>query len=213
MKVTKYGHACLFVEKNDQTLVIDPGCFTKLPKSIPNNVVAVIITEEHADHYDLPNLELLLEVNPEAIVYTTSVVSNILKAINISAVAIEGRSTKNAGDFTLHFSETPHAVVHKTSPCQSLSVQVDDSIYYPSDSYQTITGKVSLLALPVSGPWYKVTESIDFVNSIDSRKILPTHNALNSPVGNMVAQNHIKAHLEENGREWVDLKDGESLEL
>lgn len=213
MKITKYGHACLFVENNGQTLVVDPGCFTKLPDSIPNNVTSVVITEEHGDHFDLPNLKQILEANPSAAVFTTTAVHEALNEVGIDSITITGGATKELGAFTLHFTETPHAPVHIDSPCNSLAIQIDDAIYYPSDSYMITPNEVKILALPTSGPWYKITESIDFVNGINSRKILPTHNALNSEAGNKVAENHIKSRLKDSSREWINLADGESLEI
>lgn len=212
MKITKYGHACLFVTKNDQTLILDPGCFTKLPDTLPGNVSTVVITEEHGDHFDLPNLKLILEVNPSTTIFTTTAVNKALKEAGIESTTIEGEITKEAGEFTLRFTETPHAPVYIDSPCRSLAVQIDDAIYYPSDSYLTTPNKVTLLALPTSGPWYKIAESIDFVNSINSKKILSTHNALNSKAGNKVAENHIKSRLQDGSREWHNLADGETLE-
>ncbi len=213
MKITKYGHACLFIEKEGQTLVIDPGCFTQLPSELPNNTVAIIVTEEHADHFDLKNLKLLLQSSPTAQIFTTKVVTESLKQESIEAYAIEGVEEKMVGTFSLNFTETSHAPVHKTSPCQSLAIQVGDTLYYPSDSYKTTANKVKILALPTSGPWYKVTESIDFVNSIQSEQILATHNALNSTAGNMVVENHTKNNLNDKNRQWVNLGDGEYIEV
>jgi len=42
MKITKYGHACLMVEIDGRSLVIDPGVFSTDFVS-PDNVDAVVI--------------------------------------------------------------------------------------------------------------------------------------------------------------------------
>lgn len=213
MKITKYAHACLFLEKDDQTLVIDPGCFTVLPQDLPGNITAIVITEDHADHFDRKNLKLLVEVNPTAIIFTTQAVANTLKDEGIEAQVVNGQKQITAGSFSLKFNETPHAPVHHVSPCQSLAVQIDDVVYYPSDSYKTTENEVAVLALPTSGPWYKITESIDFANAIKSQKIIPTHNALNSDSGNEVAKKYIEGHLTDKNRLWIDLENGQTTEI
>ncbi|MEQ1736917.1 MAG: MBL fold metallo-hydrolase, partial [Rhodoglobus sp.] len=50
MKVTKFEHACLVVQKADSQLVIDPGGYTP-PRTDLFDVVAVGITLAHADHW------------------------------------------------------------------------------------------------------------------------------------------------------------------
>lgn len=211
MRLTKFGHACLFLEKDDRTIIIDPGCFTELPQTIPNNVAAVVITEEHVDHFDQKNLEAILKTNPEATVLTTQAVKNALSETEYQVTAISGTKQVEIGGFTLHFNETDHAAVYKASPCKSLALQVDDSLYYPSDSYLPTKNPVQILALPLSGPWFKVSEAIDFANQIDCQKILVTHNALNSESGDTVAISHTKNNLLSD-TEIVSLKPGSSIE-
>jgi len=213
MKITKYGHACLFLEKKGQIVVIDPGCFTKLPSDLPTYITAIIITEEHADHFDMQNIKLLVKNSPSAKVFTTESVGKSLKAEKIDTEIISGDQETTIGDFELKFSETPHAPVYQTSPCQSLTVQINSTLYYPSDSYATTEKEVTVLALPLSGPWYKVSESIDFANAINSRMIITTHNGLNSADGDKVATHHIQSHLKDSSRGWHDLAVGESIEV
>ncbi len=50
MRITKFGHACLRVEHDGTTVVIDPGTFSE-PESV-DGADAILITHEHADHVD-----------------------------------------------------------------------------------------------------------------------------------------------------------------
>ncbi len=51
MKLTKYEHACVFLENDDgDKVVIDPGIFTNLPGDL-SRIVAIVITHEHPDHF------------------------------------------------------------------------------------------------------------------------------------------------------------------
>ena len=65
MKLTKFEHSCLVLDKNGSTLIIDPGSFT-MPLTDIMGVVAVVITHEHADHWTPEQLTRILDRNPGA---------------------------------------------------------------------------------------------------------------------------------------------------
>ena len=46
MKLTKFGHACVRLEKNGHILVIDPGVMSQEP-GILDGAQAILITHEH----------------------------------------------------------------------------------------------------------------------------------------------------------------------
>ncbi|WP_343861781.1 MBL fold metallo-hydrolase, partial [Frigoribacterium faeni] len=50
MRLTKLEHACLIIEKDGRRLVVDPGSFTS-PLMDLQDVDAIVITHEHADHW------------------------------------------------------------------------------------------------------------------------------------------------------------------
>lgn len=212
MKLTKYGHACLLLEKDDSRLLIDPGSFTDLPDDLPS-IDFVIVTEEHFDHLNQDNLDKVAQVNPNVRIYSTKAVAENLEDTDLNVTVVSGDQTIELGDYKVAFSENDHAVVYQKSPCKSLAITVDnDLLYYPSDTYRTIDSKVQILALPTSGPWFKVSECIEFANAIDSEIVLTTHNALNSETGNKVTHNFIVNNIDEN-RRFVHLNNGECIEI
>ncbi|MFO0970747.1 MAG: MBL fold metallo-hydrolase [Candidatus Saccharimonadales bacterium] len=212
MKLTKYGHACLLLEKDSAYMLIDPGSFTELPAGLPK-IDFVIVTEEHYDHFNPDNLEMVARANPDVQIYTTTAVQEKLKDADLHTHAVTGDKTISLGAFEVAFSETDHAVVYQKSPCKSLAIMVDgDALYYPSDSYKTIDTKVKVLALPTSGPWFKVSECIEFANAVDSDIVIPTHNGLNSDNGHKVTHNFVVNSID-SAREFVFLTDGESIEV
>ncbi len=210
MKITKYAHACLYLEKSSTKLIIDPGAFTTLPEEIPY-VDFIIITEEHFDHFDVENIKKLLSVNQNAQIYSTEAVATKLADADIECESIVSTTEKNLGDMTVTLTPTDHAVVYGSSPCTSLTLKVNNHLYYPSDTYALIPDEVEVLALPTSGPWFKVSESIDFMKGIKSEVVMPTHNALNSEQGNKVTHNFITNNITDT-REFTHLGEGESME-
>ncbi|WP_372455652.1 MBL fold metallo-hydrolase [Sphaerisporangium fuscum] len=53
--LTKSGHACVRLEKNGRSLVIDPGRLTPEP-DVLTGAEAVLVTHEHFDHLDADRL-------------------------------------------------------------------------------------------------------------------------------------------------------------
>ncbi|HEY5695786.1 MAG TPA: MBL fold metallo-hydrolase [Candidatus Saccharimonadales bacterium] len=185
MKLTKYQHACFTVEKDDQMLVVDPGEFSSdfLPA---NNIVAIVLTHEHADHYDPEQLAAIMDKNPEAVIVGHPDV--------ISKIEVFKTQSVNAGDkltvglFSLEFFGSTHALIHRSKPpVANLGVLVNELLYYPGDSF-TLPGRtVDTLALPAGGPWMKVGEAMDFLEVVKPRLAFPTHDAVLSDIGkNMV---------------------------
>lgn len=210
MKLTKYEHACLILDNDQSRLVIDPGCFTNLPDDL-SGVGCIVVTEEHIDHFNLENIQKILTQSPEAVIISTDVVVDELAKSGIQATVIKGNQNIDQAGYHLSFFETPHAAVYRKSPCQSLSVKVDDYLFYPSDSYNTIDDTVEVLALPTSGPWHKLEEAIDLANTIESPTVLATHNWLYNEDGEKVANSFIKNNILDKDRNYVYLKPGESL--
>ncbi len=71
MKLTKYEHACLIIDNDQSRLIIDPGCFTKLPS-------------------DLKHVEQIIVTSPDAVLYTTKAATEQLADSGIDSTAIEG---------------------------------------------------------------------------------------------------------------------------
>src|SRR5690606_39462126 len=63
MRVTKYEHATLRIDESGETLLVDPGTFTA-PLDALTDVVAVVITHEHPDHWTPEHLDRVLRDAP-----------------------------------------------------------------------------------------------------------------------------------------------------
>lgn len=184
MKLTKFEHACFTVAKDDQTLAVDPGNWST--DFVPTtDIVAVVITHEHADHFYEEQLERIAEKNPTAVVIAhESITSNIhvlpTKAANVG-------DTLAVGPFSLTFYGGEHATIYDGHPkVANLGVLINSSLYYPGDSFALPEQAVDTLALPVSAPWMKVSESMDFCKEVNAGLVFPTHDAILSDAGKSV---------------------------
>lgn len=182
MKITKFEHACFTVEHNNESIVVDPGGWST-NFVVPENVVAVIITHEHPDHFNHDQLQSIVDENPSVVIVAHESVTDQLDGFKTQpVVANEGIKI---GEFSLEFFGGEHAVIATDIPViANLGVMINDTLYYPGDSLITPEDRhVTVLALPVSAPWMKFSEAAKFVTTIRPATIFPTHDAILSPTG------------------------------
>jgi L-ascorbate metabolism protein UlaG (beta-lactamase superfamily) len=181
MKLTKYEHACLTIEKDGQLLVIDPGNLTTdfIP---PEHVVAVIVTHAHGDHFDPDILAAIYNKNPDSLLIAEQTI--IDKMPDHRGQAVHPGDNIQVGEFELEFFGGQHALIHGSIPTiDNLGVLVNELLYYPGDSLIVPPASVDTLALPVSAPWLKISEAMDFLIAVRPRLAFPVHDALLSPIG------------------------------
>src|SRR5688572_30644299 len=85
MRVTKHHHAALTVRESGRTLVIDPGSFTD-PLVDLGEVVAIVLTHEHPDHWTPDHLDRLLRNFPDAPIYGPEGVAKAAAGYDITVV-------------------------------------------------------------------------------------------------------------------------------
>lgn len=182
MKLTKYEHSCFTLEKDGKVLVVDPGAWTT-DFVAPENVVAVVVTHEHADHFDPTKLQAILDKNPEATIYAPDAVTRQLAGLPTQAVSPD--QIVEIGGFTLAFVGGVHATIHKDfhPEFQNVGVIVDDVLYHPGDSLALPNRPIKVLSLPIIAPWEKVSESVDFLIAVNPELAFPTHDAMLSEFG------------------------------
>lgn len=181
MKLSKYEHACFVVEQDGHSLVVDPGGYTT-DFVAPDNTLAVIITHEHPDHLSKDHLSTIAEKNPDVTVISHAAVTAQLNEFKTQVVvANEGIKI---GPFELQFFGGEHAVIDPAIPqIANLGVMINNTLYYPGDSFTLPEQPVELLALPVAAPWMKISEAVEFVRAIKPNRIFPTHDAILSDAG------------------------------
>lgn len=202
MKVTHFGHACLLVETESAKLLFDPGTLSHGFESL-TGLTAVLITHEHDDHVDVDRLTPLLAANPGV----------RLVADRDTAAHLDGAESVEPGD-TLTFGGTTVAVVggahepiFRTVPdCTNAAYLVDDgAFFHPGDSFFVPTTPVDVLALPTSGPWLKIADTITYLLAVAPRVAIPMHEAAMSDTG--FAYGVISAFVSE-GTDFSPIPDG-----
>ncbi|GAB3816230.1 MBL fold metallo-hydrolase [Micromonospora zhanjiangensis] len=186
MRLTKYGHACVRVEHDGGVLVIDPGMFTE-PAAL-DGVDAVLITHEHADHLDVGALADALARRPSVTVHTNAAVASKLDALAGVVTTVDSGDTFTAAGMPVRAYGGLHADIHPEIPrVPNLGFVVNDRVYHPGDSFDVPDDvTVDTLFVPVSAPWLKLSEAVEFVRAVAPRRAYALHDALLSDAGQQV---------------------------
>lgn len=211
MRVTKYEHATLRVDHDGQALLIDPGSFTR-PLDDLDAVVAVVLTHEHPDHWTPEHLDRVRAAAPDVQLLSTAAVA---EAAGTGVTAVSPGDELRIGAFTLRFFGGDHEIIHSSIPqIRNIGVLVNDTLYYPGDSYAVPEGvAVDTLAAPMGGPWLKIGDAIDYVLAVAPRRAFGTHDRPLSDVGLQMHRQRLQWATEQGGGEFFTLDPGDSLEL
>ena len=167
-------------------LVIDPGGLTE-PAAL-DGVDAVLVTHEHPDHLNVNALANLLGKRPSVTVHTHPSVVPKLDGLAGVVFGINPGDSFEAAGLPVRAYGGWHAEIHPDLPrVPNLGFLVNDSIYHPGDSFDVPEGaRVDTLFVPVSAPWLRVAESVDFVRAVAPRRAYALHDGILNDAGHML---------------------------
>ncbi|MFJ2648076.1 MBL fold metallo-hydrolase [Streptomyces sp. NPDC087420] len=184
MKLTKYAHACVALEKDGVTLVLDPGKFTPEAEEAVAGAAAVLVTHEHADHFDAELISAALDARPDLVVFGPAVVTEQLGEHAGRVTAVTAGDTFTVGGFSVAVDGERHAPIHPDIPvADNVGYLVDGAVFHPGDSYHVPNALVGTLLLPTSGPWTKLSEAADYVRAVKPQRVVQIHELLLSELG------------------------------
>jgi L-ascorbate metabolism protein UlaG (beta-lactamase superfamily) len=211
VRITKFGHACVRLEHDGQTVVVDPGMFTD-PEAV-DGVDAVVITHEHPDHYLPEHL-----ARTDAPVFTIAAVaarirddapelSERVTVVSPGEAFDPGMPAESVGEL--------HAVIHPDLPRFTNSGYLFDlggtTVYHPGDALTVPEQPVDVLCVPVCAPWMRAAEGIDFARAVGAPRNLAIHDRVYSEAGLRIIDGQYGLLLPESSA-YHRLADGADLE-
>jgi L-ascorbate metabolism protein UlaG (beta-lactamase superfamily) len=212
MRITKFGHACVRLDIDGTAVVIDPGVFTD-PAAL-EGADAVLITHEHADHFEETRLRAALDAHPGLRVWTNSAVAAQLDAPAGRVTVVGEGDVFDIGGLEVSVHGEWHAVIHPEIPrVKNIGFLFDGRLFHPGDAFTVPPLPVDTLLLPIAAPWSKVSETIDYVREVRPRLAVPVHDAVLSPAGFGVHTRLVGPGGPGTGAELKTLEEAESLDL
>ncbi|MGW1891424.1 MBL fold metallo-hydrolase [Streptomyces sp. NPDC002004] len=210
MKLTKKSHSCIRLEKDGRTLAIDPGGFSEENAAVGAD--AILVTHEHADHFDEGRLRAAMEANPGAEIWTLRSVADQISAAFPGRVHTVGNGdTFTAAGFDVQVHGELHAVIHPDIPrITNVGYLVESSVFHPGDALTVPGHPVETLMLPVHAPWNKISEVIDYVREVKPQRAYDIHDALLTDLARPIYDRQIGAL---GGAEHLRLTPGGSAEV
>ncbi|MHA6759096.1 MBL fold metallo-hydrolase [Streptacidiphilus sp. PAMC 29251] len=211
MRLTKMGHACVRLEKEGQTLVLDPGVFTEAEAL--DGADAVLVTHEHFDHFEESRLRAAAEANPALQIWTNAAVAEQLGALGAGRVHVVGHGDAfTAAGFEVEVHGEWHALIHPDIPkVGNIGFALDGEVFHPGDALTLPDRPIGTLLLPVHAPWSKLGEVADYARAVGAVKAYALHDAMLSPIGLAGIERLVGALVE--GTAYERLAPGESVEV
>jgi len=212
MRLTKFGHACVRIEREDTVVVIDPGMFTEA--GAVDGADAVLITHEHFDHFAEANLRAAVAANPALRIWTNSAVAAQLDGIGARVTAVGEGDAFDIDGLSVSVHGEWHAVIHPDIPrVKNVGFLLDGTLFHPGDALTVPPHPVDSLLLPIAGPWTKVSELIDYVREAGPQRTLAIHEAVLSEAGQLVHGRLLGEGGPGTGARFAQLASGETVEL
>ncbi|MDB5259657.1 MAG: metal-dependent hydrolase [Candidatus Taylorbacteria bacterium] len=213
MKITKLGHCCLIVETSGIRIMTDPGNYST-KQNEAKDIDVILISHEHTDHLHIESLQQVLANNPEAVVYTNSSVGKLLDAAvpPIPYQIIEQGDRKEVKGASIEGFGKDHAPIYKELELVlNTGYMIDGRFFYPGDSFYVPSKSVEILALPIAGPWMKISEALGYAQAVKPKACIPVHDGNLRKFGG--THRHPKTVLEPLGISFIPMGEGDTIEI
>lgn len=190
-------------------IVTDPGSYSIEEHDKIMHADMVLITHEHGDHFHIDSLKAMVKRIPGISVITNDTVGEILVKEGIEHRVMKHGDTIDLKGVHIEAYGEKHAILHRSIPQSSnVGFFLENRFFFPGDAFTNPNKPVDILALPVGGPWLKISEVLDYAIELKPRITFPVHDGMGSFVPRMAP-----GILSQYGIEFINVEDGGELEV
>lgn len=185
MRVKKFPQSHLVVEKNDQTLIIDPGYLTfekGFKVSDFQNADVYLITHQHGDHLGPDTIK---EVVGDKVVLGNADVVKKLKEVGVSnAREIKNMEEIEIEGFKIKAVDLPHFQKESVVMPPNTGFLIDGVFFHPGDGDGQSPGPNGRkapdiisenAAVPIGGATITFDTALEFIEQIGAKVVIPIH--------------------------------------
>jgi L-ascorbate metabolism protein UlaG (beta-lactamase superfamily) len=213
MRFTKLGHSCVRLEKDGSVLVIDPGGWSDAPAAL-DGASAVMVTHEHPDHLDADAIRAALSSDPGLTLRANQSVCAQFTDFGDQVREVQHGDALEVAGFSVHVYGVDHALIHPDIPLVvNTGFLVENELFHPGDSFTIPEDPVGTLLVPISAPWLKAEEMIDYFRAVAPARGYAIHDAILNDNGLGLFTRMLSVAAAPAGVPVARLEPGTSLEL
>jgi L-ascorbate metabolism protein UlaG (beta-lactamase superfamily) len=191
MRISKFIHSCVLIEKDDSRILFDPGKFCFIEGLVHpdqfKNLTAILITHGHPDHVEASALKKILRANPRTDLLTNTQTAMELKqelANEKIQASVFQEGERTIGSFRIAALPAQHAPILGGEAPQNTAYLIDGTLLNPGDSFvpslDSLAGTPVLL-LPIMAPWQNELEMWAFTQRMRPQVVIPIHDGQAKP--------------------------------
>jgi len=213
VRFTKLGHSCVRLEKDGAVLVIDPGTFTDAAAALAG-ASAVLVTHEHPDHFDADAIRAALQADPDLTLWANASITAQLGEFGDQVRETRHGDALSVADFSVNVYGVDHALIHRDIPLVvNTGFLVEGEVFHPGDSYTVPEEPVGTLLVPISAPWLKAGEMIDYFRAVAPARGYAIHDAILNQAGVALMTRMLSVAAAPSGVPVTRLEPGTTLDL
>jgi L-ascorbate metabolism protein UlaG (beta-lactamase superfamily) len=193
--------------------VIDPGSFSDAPAAL-TGAAAVLVTHEHPDHMDADAIKAALSANPDLTLWTTPSVTSQFADFGPRIHAVHHGDALDGAGFSVHGYGEKHALIHPDIPLvENTCFMIDGELFHPGDSFTVPEDPVATLLVPISAPWLKAAEMIDYFRAVAPARGYAIHDAILNEAGLALMTRMMQIAASPSGAPVARLDPGTTVDL